>query len=501
MKKGIAAMLVSLLLAAPVMVTAEGSREGAPVSGSAAQAPVVNVAAWFRSETGVPSDNYSLDYISQMTTTRIAFKALPRTEYETKLNLLLASGERPEIIAYGTDAMEYNLAKSSLLLPISAAFTKYPDLARSRPEATWDAMKHADGNIYAIPAQQMVLESAILYRADWLEKLGLSVPATLEDYYQVSEAVTKRDPDGNGKDDTYAFGGRGRIESTFDHIFAAFGVLPAYFREDKSGRLVEGAVTPQAKEALLYIKRMYDNGLIDPEFVTDSAGRLQQKTNAGRYGAAYDSFTVTDSSNTYGRYETWRSLNPTGRWVTGELLKGPETNAGLRSGSRRGWMKTSVLKDARNTDAALRVLSWLSSDEGRMFLNYGLEGKHYALASDGVVKPLLGAAEQSRLGINECYILMDQLYRHTSAGFQETLARATSVASPDVTDGWAESVPEISKYYGDLKVLIEATFLKMIVGEVPIEGGFETFVQEFSRNGGAALTGALNAEYARRKGR
>ena len=163
-------------------------------------------------------------------------------------------------------------------------------------------------------------------------------------------------------------------------------------------------------------------------------------------------------------------------------------------------MKTSVLKEGKNLEGALKVVNWLSTEQGRMFLNYGLEGTHYAV-SGGVVKPMLGAAEQTKLGINECYILMDELYKHTSPEFQATLAQATAVASPDVMDGWTDNVPEINQYYGDLKDLIEVTFLKMIVGEVPIDGGFEKFVQEFMGSGGKQLTEALNAEYTRRAGR
>ena len=65
------------------------------------------------------------------------------------------------------------------------------------------------------------------YRQDWLTKLNLQVPTTVDEYYNVATAFASQDPDGNGKKDTYAFGGINGVEDLrlTDHIFGAYGIL------------------------------------------------------------------------------------------------------------------------------------------------------------------------------------------------------------------------------------------------------------------------------------
>ena len=52
----------------------------------------------------------------------------------------------------------------------------------------------------------IVRNEGILIRKDWLDKLGLKVPKTTDEFFEVMKAFTFKDPDGNGKNDTYGLG-------------------------------------------------------------------------------------------------------------------------------------------------------------------------------------------------------------------------------------------------------------------------------------------------------
>ncbi len=60
-------------------------------------------------------------------------------------------------------------------------------------------------NIYAIGYNTANPLSIIAYRKDWLDKFGMDVPTTLDEYYAFAKAVALEDPDGNSKNDTFAF--------------------------------------------------------------------------------------------------------------------------------------------------------------------------------------------------------------------------------------------------------------------------------------------------------
>src|SRR6185436_7991830 len=115
------------------------------------------------------------------------------------------------------------------LLPLMPTRTKqkYSDENRNK-------LVTADGHLYGL--QEPALppnpkRSGLLIRQDWLDKLGLKAPTTLDEFFEVAEAFTEKDPDGNGQNDTFGFGayisaggGNPTLGVQFDFIYGAYGV-------------------------------------------------------------------------------------------------------------------------------------------------------------------------------------------------------------------------------------------------------------------------------------
>jgi ABC-type glycerol-3-phosphate transport system substrate-binding protein len=383
------------------------------------------------------------------------------------------------------------------LLPIGDYLDKTPNLKKSR-ESIWNSMKHSDGKIYAVGIVAPPVQFVNMYRKDWLDKLKLKVPSTLDEYYQVADAISNKDPDGNGKKDTYAFGSIGQLGRYFDNVFGAYGFLPNYWSL-RSGKLVQGAIQPEMKDALAFLNKMYKNGMIDPEFITDNQDRNKNKMISGVYGAMSNFVWIFDSNNSNNYYQPFKDKNPNGEWVNGPILKGPGSLSpvGGRQLSQRGWLKTSILKDSKNIDASLRLLDWLASDEGVMFMNYGIKDTHYQDLGKGLVKPLITTQQGKDYGLLSLRLADQALSKHASAQFLQVLDQAQKTAAPNPTDGLI--VPETGKYNKDLTKFTDGEYFKMIIGEVPIDGGFEKFVDEWKKRGGQQLTDALNKEYANRQ--
>ena len=117
-------------------------------------------------------------------------------------------------------------------------------------------------------------------RKDWMDKVGIKDnPKTLDDYETMLRKFTKEDPDGNGKDDTY--GTHGRFWMVYGALVGA--IENTYF--PKNGKVVFSSITDEYKNALKLLNSWYEEGFIDPEFVTDDRDTQRNKWSEGLFGA------------------------------------------------------------------------------------------------------------------------------------------------------------------------------------------------------------------------
>lgn len=450
----------------------------------------------FLMNKNITDDSYAKKMIEEATNTELEIIQVTSSELDNKLNVLLASGDRPDIIQCETETMENKLLSSGILLPLNEYWDDYPNLKNARDEETWETMRYTDGNIYAIGIQERDQLGIIAYRKDWLDKFGLDVPTTLDEYYEVAKAVSKNDPDGDGIDDTFAFGAHQDVGTNqFDHIFGAYGALPNYWML-VDGHIENGSIQPGTKEALVYLNKMYEEGLIDPEMVSDDSKRWQQKVKTGTYGAGPTKIHIFDRNNWSNYYEPFIESNPNGELVYGPVLQGgSDKPVGLRMNSRRGWLRTFICKDSENIDACLRLLDYLTSEEGNRFAQYGVEGEHYKWEGEKLVK-LIDDVAASELDLNKFFIGNTVLFDHASEELFDAFEYVKTTSCENPADGIL--IDELDKYYPKLKELTNTTFIKMIAGELPIDGNFEEFVAEWKASGGEQLTQAMDEAYQAR---
>jgi putative aldouronate transport system substrate-binding protein len=227
--------------------------------------------------------------LEKQTNVKIDWENIPDTDFAEKKNLLLASGDLPDAF-YGAGFTDYDLinyGKDGTIIPLENLIDKYaPNLKMlldRRPDIKL-AITAPDGHIYGLPSwEENKLDTNPFFHVinkNWLDKLGLKVPQTLDEYTQALIAFKTKDPNGNGKAD--------EIPLSFMHmqwcsdiagIFGAFG-LPDNLehRIVREGKVIFTATQPQYKEALKYIHdNWYKQGLIDPESFTQDAAQYLAK--------------------------------------------------------------------------------------------------------------------------------------------------------------------------------------------------------------------------------
>ncbi|MCR8635280.1 extracellular solute-binding protein [Paenibacillus radicis (ex Xue et al. 2023)] len=222
-------------------------------------------------------------------------------DFNTKLRLLLAGSEPlPDVFQVSDPTLISELIQSGKVMALDDAIAKFApqnikDLYQKYPDGF--NMFINNGKTYGIPMYESLTGGTILWvRQDWLKKLNLPDPKTIDDMDKVLEAFTNQDPDGNNKKDTFglALSMLDRVNgtrATADWVFGAYGnYMPFQWSKDKDGNLVYGSIQPSIKEALSKLRDWMSKGYIDPEagikdknkatesFVNGSAGLV-----AGEY--------------------------------------------------------------------------------------------------------------------------------------------------------------------------------------------------------------------------
>ncbi|MHA7965575.1 extracellular solute-binding protein [Paenibacillus sp. CAU 1782] len=210
-----------------------------------------------------------------------AFKA-STPNYQQKVNLAIASNDLPDAMVVGL--VELNeMHEAGQLADMTDAFHDYasPVIKRIIEGTNGEALNSVtfDGKIMAIPNVQLRADGIHLLwiRKDWLEKLNLEPPQTVEELEAVARAFVEKDPGGNGKGKTIGLAGPGAggklyanfLKSTnvlygFDGIFSAYNSYPGYWLE-VDGEVRYGSTLPETKEALGKLRELYTEGLIDQD--------------------------------------------------------------------------------------------------------------------------------------------------------------------------------------------------------------------------------------------
>lgn len=214
--------------------------------------------------------------------------SVPEAEYVKKTNLMISSGDLPDFFA-ATPAQFKQLAQAGLLEDLTSVYENNASevvkqvIRDAGPEVIRSAA--IDGRLMAIPFTGTAKESpAILWiRKDWMEKLKLPAPTTMDDVWAISEAFTNRDPDGNGKMDTYGL-------ALDRDLGMAIGLLNGYraywdiWLADADGKLAFSTIQPEMKRGLAKLKELFQTGQIDPEFTVKPSFKVFESIGSGKIG-------------------------------------------------------------------------------------------------------------------------------------------------------------------------------------------------------------------------
>lgn len=297
--------------------------------------------------------------LEENTNVHIDWNNIPGDGYEEKKNLMLASNDLPDAF-YGAAFSDSDLntyGQNGMIIPLEDLIEDYaPNLNKlleERPEIR-SVITAPDGHIYSLPiAAEMDIGDVPFFTSinkTWLDKLGLEMPTTLEEYHDVLKAFKEEDPNGNGKQDEIplSFMNMFWCADISDLIFGAFG-LPDNLdhRTVRDGEVVFTASQPEYKEAIEYFHKWVEEGLVDKESFTQDISQYLAK------GKTEDA--------TLGSYIWWETEEVVGPDRADEyVLLGPLTGpngdkvVGKGNGSQYGRGAFVITKENQNPEVTMR---------------------------------------------------------------------------------------------------------------------------------------------------
>lgn len=415
----VAITLVTLILSACGDATtastgsspAAGAGGATTAAGNAQQAggAPVDLTLWFQPAVSEsqppPADWEGYKIIKDKLNINLKYNPLPgaNPDAETKLNAAAASNSLPDLFGSGNLDLFFKWQQQGLLAPVNSLLPMMPERTKLRySNADLNKVYTVNGQLYALPdVNPFPKPEGLLIRKDWLDKLGLKAPTNLDELFEVAKAFTEKDPDGNGKKDTYGlssyYDGSYGLGNRFNFIFGAYGVAGTWnLNGDKFGLNVRDANTEKALE---YIKKLNQAGVIDPDWPTMKKDDFRARWKQGKYGIMWEQFCAFACQYNYTSFDT---NFPNGEWAVLDAPKGPEGKSAYNVyfDTTTTTLVSKKALDSGKGPAIAKFLEWVNSGEGYYLLGFGKEGVNYKLDAsgnvsiDGVPKPYTEKEQQ-----------------------------------------------------------------------------------------------------------
>ncbi|CAI6079481.1 extracellular solute-binding protein [Cohnella sp. JJ-181] len=450
--------------------------------------------------------------IEKKTGTKVEFQHPPTGQEKDQFNIMLASGNLPDVVEYnfgstvGLSASQSPdaLIKGNQLLRLNELIEQYaPNLSevlKEHPEFR-KMITTDEGNIYVMPFllgdELLSVVNGPIFRQDWLDKLNLKVPTTIPEWETVLTAFRDKDPNGNGKQDEIPFFMNLVGDFDLNHLLiGAWGITTDFYNDN--GQVKYGPIQPEYKEFLATLARWYKNGLIDKDYASITDAKLKDNKVISNQVGAFSGF----AGGGLGRYLTLvKETNPSFSLVGApypKLNEGGANPLGQYSLPFTGY-GAAISAQAKNPEQIVRWLDYKYGEEGHMLINFGIEGESYKM-ENGYPKftdlimnnpdklPMSQAmAKYFQSGWNGPFVqdkrVIEQYYTiPAQREAQKTWFQADhSKQMPSIALSADES-SKTASIMNDVKTYRDEMFNKFVMGAEPIEN-FDKYVQTMKSMG------------------
>lgn len=323
-----------------------------------------------------------------------------------QFNLMLAARDLPDVFELPSKLGNWTTVpggaekfyKDKVILKLNDLIDKYaPDfkaVLRKNPQIRKELMAD-DGSIYYIPLMRadpaLRIYSGPIFRQDWLDKLGLQVPRTVDEFYNVLKAFKTKDPNGNGQADEIPMSAtKQAVIYEFCKMIWPWGVNFGQWQNNGMmqvrGKVNYSPIMPEFKDALAFCNKLYKEGLLDSDFAVQDRNAFNAKVMADKVGCFY---------GLAGSGITFFTTNMKGKEPKSFKLVGAPYPV-VKKTDKKGFNFSNevvticsggfaISATCKRPDVAMKWLNYGFTKEGHMLVNFGVEGLSYKMV-DGYPK-------------------------------------------------------------------------------------------------------------------
>jgi putative aldouronate transport system substrate-binding protein len=209
----------------------------------------------------------------------------PSQNYQERVNVIVAAGDTPDLLLVPDPFGWNNDIFDGMFWDLNPYIHDYPHL-QAVINSFEGRLTRDNGGLYGIPRlSNPDIGVFPALRKDWLEKVGLTIPHTMEQLYEVLQAFEARDPDGNGKKDTVALAGSVNALSLGDLSWVenVFNESGGRFKL-QDGVIIDTTVEPGTKEALKWLRDAFAAGILAKDFAVASSDQAMNLVTSNHGG-------------------------------------------------------------------------------------------------------------------------------------------------------------------------------------------------------------------------
>jgi putative aldouronate transport system substrate-binding protein len=452
--------------------------------------------------------------LEKVTGVKVEFQHPPLEvpQAQEQFNLMVATNELPDVIEASWGATSGAVVRyhggpekailDKKIIKLNDLIDKYaPNLKKLLNEhPDWKKQISTDeGSIYAFPFLRGDDKVRVFFgpsvRQDWLDKLGLKMPTTIDEWYTVLKAFKEKDPNGNGKADEIPIYLDKNLFATDAPFLGAWGINYSFYQD--GGKVKYGPIQPEYKEFLTTMNKWYKEGLLDKDFAAPNDKLFDNKMTTNLIGA-----TASFNGGGIGKYAgLMKDKDPKFDLEAAPypvLQAGDKAIWGQKDFAYNG-VGAAISTANKNPIETVKWLDYAYGDKGDLLFNYGIEGTSYKMESNKatflpeILNPPAGTSIQQAIAkynratwsapfvlsdnFQMQYLALPQQKKALEIWSKPTAERKIPLVSPtqDESSKFASIVTDIQTYQDEM-------LLKFIMGVEPINN-FDQYVKKIQSMG------------------
>ena len=454
-------------------------------------------------------------------------------QYYITVDMAISSEDIPDIMVVKDAETVAKLYEMDMIEDLTAVYENcasqvIKDIYASYGERIFEPVTF-DGKLMAMPETSISDGPNLIWlRQDWMDQLGLEPPKTIEELVEVVRAFITENPVGNEPGETIGImcntdlcGENGiSLEYQLDILFAGFGAFPKQWVYDEEGKVCYGSVQPQAKEALAYIHQLYEEGIIDQNFLLRTDTNIVDMIVSGKCGSFFGPWWAPNNP-----LVDAVSADPEADWQP-YLIATAENGATYYHSQNPAYKYVVVRKGFEYPEIVPKMISVIFDYSRYEDVDNEELSAYFTQNVDPTARPIAINVDYNS-GLRRCYLtlmnafggkttyeempLLERSYytackayleKGQEATAQEWAAYESRIEACSLLD--SKNIIEVeSLYFGEtetmrsvwwkLQELENQAYLKIVCGEEEISY-FDTFVEEWLSMGGGQIVEEVAAE-------